>query len=243
MPPSNPSRSRPAQLRAPGRAIGNHGRLGAGTGLLLGYVRVSRGADQTNAMRVKSLSSAGCRRIFEEVSPGGRWDRPELHRLLADLRMGDTVVVLTLDQLSRSFKEVLAIMVRITAAGAGFRSIVEGIDTTTPAGRMMMRMVGAFDQFERATISERRAAGLASARAEGHVLGRPRKLNPGKEREIAESVLSGRKSGIAMAKQYGINRGTVSRIVAEYRDGLSKQNPVTDGPALSPVVAQRSNTP
>ena len=107
-------------------------------------------------------------------------------------------------------------MVRITAAGAGFRSIVEGIDTTTPAGRMMMRMVGAFDQFERATISERRAAGLASARAEGRVLGRPRKLNPAKEREIAESVLSGRKSGIAMAKQYGINRGTVSRIVAEY---------------------------
>jgi DNA invertase Pin-like site-specific DNA recombinase len=85
-------------------------------------------------MRVKSLSSAGCRRIFEEVSPGGRWDRPELNRLLADVRMGDTVVVLTLDQLSRSFKEVLAIMVRITAAGAGFRSIVEGIDTTTPAG-------------------------------------------------------------------------------------------------------------
>jgi DNA invertase Pin-like site-specific DNA recombinase len=212
------------------------GRLGAGTGRLLGYIRVSCGDDQTSTMRVKSsLSSAGCRHIFEEVSPGGRWDRPELHRLLADLRMGDTVVVLTLDQLSRSFKEVLAIMVRITAAGAGFRSIVEGIDTTTPAGRMMMRMVGAFDQFERATISERRAAGLASARAEGHVLGRPRKLNPGKEREIAESVLSGRKSGIAMAKQYGINRGTVSRIVAEYRDGVSNQNPVTEGLALSPV--------
>ena len=78
------------------------GRLDAGAGLLLGYVRVSRGADQTNAMRVKSLSSAGCRRIFEEVSPGGRWDRPELHRLLADLHRGDTVVVWKLDQLSQT---------------------------------------------------------------------------------------------------------------------------------------------
>ena len=64
------------------------GRLGAGTGLLLGYVRVSRGADQTNAMRVKSLSSAGCRRIFEEVSPGGRWDRPETLPLREDPACG-----------------------------------------------------------------------------------------------------------------------------------------------------------
>jgi DNA invertase Pin-like site-specific DNA recombinase len=178
-------------------------------------------------MQAKALRSAGCRRIFEDTAPAGRWDRPELHRLLDHLRSGDTVVVWKLDRLSRSLKDVLHIMVRIAAVGAGFRSIAEGIDTTTPAGRMTMQMVGALDKFERAMISERKAAGLAAARAEGRGAGRPRKLNPAQEREIADNVLSGRKSGGAMARLYNINKGTVSRIVAEYRHGPVKQSLVT----------------
>jgi DNA invertase Pin-like site-specific DNA recombinase len=70
-----------------------------------------------------------------------------LHRLLDHLREGDTVVVWKLDRLSRSLKDVLHIMERIGNAGAGFRSITENIDTTTPAGRMMMQMVGAYAEF------------------------------------------------------------------------------------------------
>jgi DNA invertase Pin-like site-specific DNA recombinase len=139
--------------------------------------------------------------------------------LLKSLRQGDTVVVWKLDRLSRSLKDVLQIMVRVTEAGAAFRSIIECIDTTTPAGRMMMRMVRTLADFDRAMIGERTIAGLAAARAEGRVLGRPRKLDAATEREIAESVLSGHKSGAAMARLYNISRATVSRIVAEYRIG------------------------
>jgi DNA invertase Pin-like site-specific DNA recombinase len=113
-------------------------------GLLLGYARVSKGDEQNNALQTKALKAAGCRRLFEEAASGGRWDRPELHRLLDQLREGDTVVVWKLDRLSRSLKDVLHIMEKIAKAGAGFRSITENIDTTTPAGRMMMQMVGAF---------------------------------------------------------------------------------------------------
>ena len=86
--------------------------------------------------------------------------------MLDHLREGDTVVVWKLDRLSRSLKDVLHIMERIGNAGAGFRSITENIDTTTPAGRMMMQMVGAFAEFERAMIRERTSAGLAAARAD-----------------------------------------------------------------------------
>jgi DNA invertase Pin-like site-specific DNA recombinase len=89
----------------------------------------------------KRSGTAGCRRLFEEAASGGRWDRPELHRLLDQLRDGDTLVVWKLDRLSRSLKDVLHIMERIAKAGAGFRSITENIDTTTPAGRMMMQRV------------------------------------------------------------------------------------------------------
>jgi DNA invertase Pin-like site-specific DNA recombinase len=186
-------------------------------GLLLGYARVSKGDDQTNILQTKALRAAGCRRLFEEAASGGRWDRPELHRPLDQLRDGDTVVVWKLDRLSRSLKDVLRIMERIAKAGAGFRSITENIDTTTPAGRMMMQMVGAFAEFERAMIRERTSAGLAAARAEGRIGGRRKKLDAGKRREIAESVISGRKSGADMARLYNISAPTVSRIVAQHR--------------------------
>jgi DNA invertase Pin-like site-specific DNA recombinase len=186
-------------------------------GLLLGYARVSKGDEQTNALQARALRAGGCRRIFEEAASGGRWDRPELHRMLDHLREGDTVLVWKLDRLSRSLKDVLHIMERIAQAGAGFRSITENIDTTTPAGRMMMQMVGAFAEFERAMIKERTSAGLAAARAEGRVGGRRKKLDAAKRREIAESVTSGRKSGAEMARLYGVSQPTVSRIVAAHR--------------------------
>ena len=191
----------------------------AAGGLQLGYARVSKGDEQTNALQVRALKGAGCRRLFEEAASGGRWDRPELHRLLDQLREGDVVVVWKLDRLSRSLKDVLHIMERIAKAGAGFRSITENIDTTTPAGRMMMQMVGAFAEFERAMIRERTSAGLAAARAEGRVGGRRKKLDAGKRKEIADSVISGRKSGAEMARLYNISAPTVSRIVAQHRTG------------------------
>ena len=141
--------------------------------------------------------------------------------MLDQLRDGDTVVVWKLDRLSRSLKDVLHIMERIAKAGAGFRSITENIDTTTPAGRMMMQMVASFAEFERAMIRERTSAGLAAARAEGRIGGRRKKLDPGKRKEIAESVISGRKSGAEMARLYNISAPTVSRIVAHHLTSLA----------------------
>ena len=186
-------------------------------GMLVGYARVSKGDEQSNALQAKALKAAGCRRLFEEAASGGRWDRPELQRMLEHLREGDTVVVWKLDRLSRSLKDVLHIMERIAAAGAGFRSLTESIDTTTPGGRMMMQMVGSFAEFERAMIRERTSAGIAVARAEGRVGGRRKKLDAAKRREIAESVITGRKSGADMARLYNISQPTVSRIVAQHR--------------------------
>jgi len=192
--------------------------------MLIGYARVSKGDEQSNKAQARALAEAGCKRVFEEKASGGRWERPELHRMLDQLRDGDTVVVWKLDRLSRSLKDVLHLMDRIASAGAGFRSLTEAIDTTTAAGRMMMQMVGSFAEFERAMIRERTTAGLAQARAEGRIGGRRRKLDPKKRREIAESVLSGRKSGAEMARLYDVSEPMVSRIVAEYRQNLETDN-------------------
>jgi DNA invertase Pin-like site-specific DNA recombinase len=179
--------------------------------VLIGYARVSRGDEQSNAAQVAALRRAECEQIFEEKASGGRWDRPELQRMLGQIRRGDVIVVWKLDRLPRSLKDLLHIMETIEAARAGFRSLTESIDTTVPAGRMMMQMVGAFAEFERTS------AGLAQARAEGRIGGRRRKLDTKKRREIAESVISGRKSGAEMARLYDVSEPTVSRIVAEHR--------------------------
>ncbi len=185
--------------------------------MLIGYARVSKGDEQSNTAQVAALRRAECEQVVEEKASGGRWDRPELQRMLGQLRRDDIIVVWKLDRLSRSLKDLLHIMEKIEAAGAGFRSLTESIDTTVPAGRMMMQMVGAFAEFERAMIRERTSAGLAQARAEGRIGGRRRKLDAKKRHEIAESVISGRKSGAEMARLYDVSEPTVSRIVAEYR--------------------------
>ena len=111
--------------------------------MLIGYARVSKD-NQDTAAQVAALKAAGCERIFREKTSGGRWDRPQLQRLLDQLRSDDIVVVWKLDRLSRSLRDVLTIMEQLEKSGAGFRSLTEAIDTTTPAGRMMMQMVGAF---------------------------------------------------------------------------------------------------
>ena len=193
--------------------------------MLIGYARVSKGDDQSTAAQRRALKDAGCDRLFEEAASGGRWDRPQLHRMLDHLRPNDIVVVWKLDRLSRSLKDLLHILEKLEAAGAGFRSLTESIDTTTPAGRMMMQMVGSFAEFERAMIRERTSAGLAEARAAGRIGGRRAKLTLGQRIDVVENVLSGRKSAAEMARLYKVSEATISRTVAAGRaQGLVATN-------------------
>jgi DNA invertase Pin-like site-specific DNA recombinase len=163
---------------------------------------------------VAALKAAGCERIFREKASGGRWDRPELHRLLDQLRKGDVLVVWKLDRLSRSLRDVLIIIERLAEAKAGFRSLTEAIDTTTPAGRMIMQMVGAFAEFERAMLRERTKAGLDAARAEGRMGGRRPKLSPQQQAEIRKMVTRGYKAAADVARLFKIHPATVSRLLA-----------------------------
>ena len=184
--------------------------------MLLGYARVSKG-DQQTAPQLRALKDAGCQKIFEESASGGRWDRPELQRLLGLLREGDTLVVWKLDRLSRSLKDLLLILEKVEAAGAKFRSLTEAVDTSGPAGRMVMQMLGAFAEFERAMIRERTKAGLKEARAKGRTPGRKPRLTTAQEKEIVEAVVSGRKTAADMARVFAVHPSTVSRLLSRAR--------------------------
>src|SRR5271169_2263998 len=181
--------------------------------MLIGYARVST-SEQETAAQVTALKAAGCERIFREKASGGRWDRPELHRLLDQIRKDDVLLVWKLDRLSRSLRDVLTIMERLGDSGTGFRSLTEAIDTTTPAGRMMMQMVGAFAEFERAMLRERTKAGLDSARREGRIGGRRPKLSPQQQAEIRKMVSKGEKTSADAARLFRIHPATVCRLLA-----------------------------
>ncbi len=180
--------------------------------MLLGYARVSKD-DQDTATQVAALKTAGCEKIYREKASGGRWDRPELHRLLDQLRKGDVLVVWKLDRLSRSLRDVLILMERLGEVKAGFKSLTEAIDTTTPAGRMMMQMVGAFAEFERAMLKERTKAGLETARREGRIGGRRAKLSLQQQAEIRKMVSNGDKTAADAARLFEIHPATVSRLL------------------------------
>ena len=179
----------------------------------VGYARVSKQQDQDTAAQLRALKIGGAERVFTEHASGGRWDRPELHKMLDQLRAGDVVVVWKLDRLSRSLKDVLHLMELLGEKGVGFRSLTEAIDTTTPAGRMMMQMVGAFAEFERAMIRERTNAGLEQARLEGRVGGRKRKLLPHQEQDIRNSVQSGQRTAAQCARLFGVHPSTITRLL------------------------------
>ena len=174
---------------------------------------------QEPSTKPAALKAAKCERIYREQASGGRWDRPELHHLLDQLRKGDVLVVWKLDRLSRSLRDVLIIMERLAEAKAGFRSLTEEIDTTTPAGRMMMQMVGAFAECERAMLRERTKVGLETARREGRVGGRPPKLTRQQETEIMRMISRGRKTAADAARLFGVHPATISRLLSRARAG------------------------
>jgi len=184
---------------------------------LLGYARVSRDDGQDPALQTRALEAAGVAKVFEERASGGRWDRPELQRMLDQLRPGDVVVVWKLDRLSRSLKDLLLILDKIDQAGAGFRSLTEAVDTTTAAGRMLMQMLGSFAEFEREMIRERTRAGLAAAREKGRIGGRRPKLSQAQQEEVVAMVTTGRKTAAEAARLFGVHPSTVGRIVVRGR--------------------------
>jgi DNA invertase Pin-like site-specific DNA recombinase len=123
------------------------------------------------------------------------------------------LVVWKLDRLSRSLKDVLLLMEKVEQAGAGFRSLTEVIDTTSPGGRMMMQMVGTFAEFERAMLRERTQNGLDAARKQGRVGGRRPKLKKHQQDEIVNLVNSGQKNAADAARLFNVHPATVSRIL------------------------------
>jgi DNA invertase Pin-like site-specific DNA recombinase len=106
-------------------------------------------------------------------------------------------------------KDLLHILEKISDAGAGFRSLTENIDTSTPAGRMMLQMIGVFAEFERSMVRERTRMGLQAARERGRIGGRKAKLKPNQVAEVLHMVSSGNETAAEAARLFGLHRSSI----------------------------------
>jgi DNA invertase Pin-like site-specific DNA recombinase len=146
---------------------------------LVGYVRVSTAA-QDGALQRDALVKAGCGKLFEDKASGAKSDRPGLNDALAYIRAGDVLVVWKLDRLGRSLSHLIDTVTALGGRGVGFKSLTEGVDTSTSNGRLVFHIFGSLAEFERDLIRERTGAGLAAAVARGRRGGRKPVVTPEK---------------------------------------------------------------
>lgn len=177
----------------------------------IGYARVSTDGQNLDLQK-HALEKAGCERIFQDHGfSGAKTARPGLKAASRTLRPGDTLVVWRFDRLARSVPDLSNIISNLQRRGIGFVSITEAIDTTTEVGLMMLYVLGAVAQFERALIRERITAGLAAARAKGQQLGRRPSLTADQREEIKELVAAGLGIPTELAKRFDVHPRTIRR--------------------------------
>ncbi len=178
--------------------------------MIIGYARVST-EDQKLDAQTDALEAAGAGRIFSDKITGTSKRRPELDKLIDQLRDGDVVVVTKYDRLARSLRDLLAIVEEIRERGAGFRSLAEDIDTTTPAGRLIFHVFASIAQFERERISERTKEGLDAARKRGRVGGRPPALTAAQKAEVRRMRDEGGRSASEISELFKVSVNTIRR--------------------------------
>ncbi|HET9889671.1 MAG TPA: recombinase family protein [Mycobacterium sp.] len=179
---------------------------------LIGYGRVST-LDQHPEAQQDLLVDAGCEPVFIDAGASGKLaSRPKLDACLAFLRRGDVLVITKLDRLGRSVKNLIELVERLKEMGVDLRVLQQGIDTTSPTGKLLFHILAAIAEFERDLIIDRTKDGLAAARARGRTGGRPPALSPEKAVAAREMIEAGGRTMAQIAEIVGCSRATLYRV-------------------------------
>ena len=180
----------------------------------VGYVRVST-YEQNEQRQVEALEKYGIQKWFTEKISGKDMHRPQLQAMLDFVREGDTVHVHDLSRLARSTKDLLNIVELLDRKGVALVSNKENVDTSTPSGKLMLTMIGAIAEFERANLLERQREGIAIAKREGKYRGGKKKTIPDFQAHY-ERYMSRQTTKSALAKELHVSRNTLDRMIREY---------------------------
>lgn len=182
-------------------------------GRRFGYARVST-PDQKLDLQLDCLKAADCLRVFKDHGvSAAKTTRPGLDKMLSQLRSGDTVIVYKLDRLGRSVLHLSDLLVRFQREGIHFCSLSEGINTTTPAGKLTFHLFGAVAEFERQIISERTAAGLRAAKSRGIKIGRRPRLSREQAMEAKQIIDQTGNRREDVAERFDVSRMTLDRAI------------------------------
>lgn len=183
------------------------------TSKTFGYARVST-VDQNTTSQEDALKAAGARDIYLDHFTGTKASRPELDKLLAQLRAGDTLMVTRLDRLGRSTRDLLDLVTNLDRMAVNLRVLEQQIDTGSAEGRLFFTMIAAFAEFEREIMRARTLDGLAAARARGRNGGRRPSLTAS-QAEIARTLITNGKSVTQVAADLGVSRPTIYRALTQ----------------------------
>ena len=182
----------------------------------VGYVRIST-KEQNTARQDKLMQELGVERVYTDKVSGKNTERPELQKMMDFVREGDSVTVESISRFARNTRDLLDLTAALSAKGVQFISKKEDIDTSKPAGKFMLTLFAALAELERDNILERQAEGIAIAKAEGRMNGRPRKAVDTFE-SVYLDVKAGKLSASEGARQLEISRSTWYRKAREYED-------------------------
>ena len=188
----------------------------------IGYARVS--TDEQNLdLQIEALTEAGCDRIITDQAQSGAKaaeTRAGFSEALELLGPADLLVVWKLDRVGRSIADLIHLLKLFGDRGIEFRSLTDGIDTTTAGGRLVFHIMGALAEFERDLIQERTKAGLRAAKKRGKRLGRPPALSTAQITHAKTVIETKRETVSGMAEILGVNRSTLQRAMSR-EAGLS----------------------
>ena len=175
----------------------------------IGYARVSTREQNTDG-QLDALRAAGCERVYVDKASGKLARRPEWDRCREQLRRGDALVVTKLDRMGRSVRHLIEVVGALDRQGVELVVLAQGIDTTSPGGRLLFHVLAAMAEFVGDLISENTQEGLAAARVRGRVGGRPSVMTAAKLR-VARQMLDGGSTVTEIAATIGVGRATLYR--------------------------------
>jgi DNA invertase Pin-like site-specific DNA recombinase len=177
----------------------------------LGYGRVST-ADQNPDSQKDALAKSGVDQIFLDTYTGTKSSRPQLDKMLEQLRSGDTIVITRLDRLGRSTKDLLNLVSDLQDLNVNLEVLEQNINTSSPEGKLFFTLVASFAEFEREIMRSRTIDGLAAARARGRVGGRKSVMTQSKI-DTAKRMYSDGKYIKEIAEVLGVSRPTIYRVL------------------------------